>query len=97
MYYGEGSTATHIHVTVAYTVDYLPVRIIDLGQTDYRPPQNSNCACSIRLFGGVSRVDLDLTSTSYGLHAIALRHLLPNEYVYRTNGLHRSRHKKLEA
>ena len=67
---------------IAYASDYRPVRIIDLSQIDYRPPQNSNCAWSIRLFGGVSRVNLDLTSTSYGLHAVALHnigYLLPNE------------------
>ena len=36
---------------VAYATIYRQVRIIDLGQSIYRPPQNSKCACSIMLSG----------------------------------------------
>ena len=32
-------------VLVAYATDYQPVHIINLGRTDYRPSQNSNCIC----------------------------------------------------
>ena len=75
-------------------------RIIDLGQIDYRPPPNSNCACSVRLFWGcVSRSwpgldQLDRRPAIYGCAAQYWPRLplnLPNKYVYRTNGMHRSR------
>ena len=36
---------------IVYAADYRPVRIIDLRYINYRPPQNTNCACSILYFG----------------------------------------------
>ena len=48
---------------MAYAANYRPVRIIDLGYIDYRPPQNTNCAYSVLYFGAwaeLTRRDLDL-------------------------------------
>ena len=48
---------------VAYAAVYRPVRIIDLGQIYYRPPQNSKCACSVMLSGvcpALTRLDDNL-------------------------------------
>ena len=36
---------------IAYAADYRPIRIIDLGQTIYRPPPKSKCECSVECCG----------------------------------------------
>ena len=77
---------------LVYAAVYWPVRIIDLGQIYYRPPQNSKCACSVMLSG----VCPTLTRLDDNLYAAVLCTAgiqLPNEYVYRTNSMEGSRDK----
>ena len=78
---------------VAYAANYRPVRIIDLGHINYRPPQNTNCACSVLYLGAWA----ELTSIC---HVVALHNTyqyIHNEYDYRTNSMQRSRGESLEA
>ena len=49
---------------IAYAANYRPVRIIDHGHINYRPPQNTtNCTCSVLYLGAWAELiqrDLDL-------------------------------------